>query len=192
MSEMMLDFPEKIESDRLFIRPCLPGDGAIVHEVITRCHDHLKPWMDWAQKNQTLEETEENIRKSYAEFILKTDIRLHIFRKKDGQFIGSTGFHRIDWTIPKVEIGYWLDLKHEKNGYMNETVETLTHFAFETLKVNRVEIRCDQNNHSSRKIPERLGYVLEGILRSSALSADGTSLRDICVYSKTRQDFNGK
>jgi RimJ/RimL family protein N-acetyltransferase len=64
----------------------------------------------------------------------------------------------------------------------------LSVFAFEILKANRVEIRCDQRNVRSRKVAERLGYRLEGILRNFQVSPD-RQLENTCVYAMIAEDF---
>lgn len=179
-------FPERIETERLYIRPCSPGDGPIVHESIHYSRDHLKKWLPFANKEESPEEVEANIRTSFANFILREDFRLHIYRKEDDVFIGSTGLHRVDWDVRKFEIGYWCDVRYQNKGYITESTEALTEFAFNYFKANRVEIRCDSNNMNSRRIAEKVGYTLEGILRNSSLSADGKELRDTCVYAKTQ------
>ena len=70
----------------------------------------------------------------------------------------------IEWSIPKFEIGYWLRTTLIGKGYMTEAVVALTKMAKETLKANRIEIRCDERNVRSRRVAERAGYRLEGIL----------------------------
>ncbi|MFB6465926.1 GNAT family N-acetyltransferase [Cytobacillus sp. Hz8] len=187
MSHILLDFPERIETERLYIRPSLPGDGKIISEAISYSRDELKKWMPWAQRIESIEQLEEGIRKAYAKYILREDIRLHIYRKEDDQFIGGTGLHRINWDVRQFEIGYWCDCRYQKNGYITEAVNSLTTFAFEKLDANRVEIRCDPLNMNSRRIPERLGFTLEGILRKNQLSVDGKNLRDTCVFAKIRE-----
>ncbi|PLT28260.1 GNAT family N-acetyltransferase [Peribacillus deserti] len=186
MNPMLLDFPERIESERLYIRPCQAGDGQNVLEAIQASKNELSQWLPFAHKTMSLEEIEEGIRKSYARFILREDIRLHIYRKKDDQFIGSAGLHRMDWDIPKFEIGYWVDTRFAKKGYITEAAAALTQFAFEFYGAKRVEIRCDPENTASRRIPEKLGFHLDGIMRNHSLSADGTRLRGTCVYSKIK------
>lgn len=187
MSYLLLEFPERIETDRLYIRPCQPGDGPTLYDSIQASREELKKWLPFANKEQTVEEIEEGVRKSFSAFITREDFRLHIYRKEDDVFIGSTGLHRINWSVRKFEIGYWCDTRHHKKGYISEAVEALTKFAFETLEANRVEIRCDPDNISSKKIPERLNFTLEGILRNDSMSADGTTIRDTCVFSKIRE-----
>ncbi|WGG44063.1 GNAT family N-acetyltransferase [Rossellomorea sp. DA94] len=179
----LIEFPDRIETPRLYIRPCMPGDGSDVFRAIADSRSELKPWLPFARKEQTLEEVEAGVRESFADFIKKTDIRLHIYLKETDEFIGSTGLHRIDWDVPKVEIGYWLNSRHTKKGYMVEAVKALTHFALHDLSCQRVEIRCDERNTASRRVPERLGFKLEGILRNDHLDENGTDARDTCVYS---------
>ena len=185
MNAILMDFPKKIETPRLYLRPCLPGDGLDVYEAIVRSRNELKPWLPFAQHEPSIEALEKNVLKAYADFILKEDIRLHIYRKEDDQFIGSTGLHRINWDIPKFEIGYWIDTGYSKKGYITEVVERLTKFAFNHYGAMRIEIRCDPNNLTSKRIPEKLRFTLEGTLHNDALSADGQTLRDTCIYAKT-------
>lgn len=185
MNPILLDFPTEITTDRLIIRMPLPGDGKAVNEAIKASMNELQPWMPFAQKEPELEETEANIREAHANFLLRKDLRLLIFHKQSGQFIGSTGLHRIEWEIRKFEIGYWIDSRYAKQGYITETVVGLTTFAFEELNAKRVEIRCDSLNINSRNVAERTGYTLEGILRNDDFAVDGT-LRDTCVFSKIK------
>ncbi|MFS0764846.1 GNAT family N-acetyltransferase [Peribacillus phoenicis] len=185
MKAILMDFPEKIETPRLYLRPCQPGDGLDVHEAIVHSKPELKQWLPFAHQDVSLETSEQNVLKSFSDFILKEDIRLHVYRKEDDQFIGSTGLHRINWDIPKFEIGYWIDTRYSKQGYITEAVEKLTKFAFYHYGAKRVEIRCDPNNIASKRIPEKLGYTLEGILRNDCLSADGKEVRDTSIYAKT-------
>lgn len=183
MNPLLIDFPAEFETDRLLIRMPLPGDGAVVCDAITASIAELKPWMPFAQKVQTSEECEINIRKAQVNFLNRTDLRLLVFKKATGEFIASSGLHRINWEVPKFEIGYWIDTRHSGNGFMTEAVEGICGFAFRELKARRVEIRVDALNVKSRAIPERLGFILEGILRNESLSVTG-ELSDTCIYAK--------
>lgn len=184
MNAILKEFPEVIESDRIYLRPCRREDSFAVHAAIHASQQELKQWLAFAKTLATIEETAENLIQSQADFILRKDLRFLIFRKEDDVFIGSTGLHRINWDIPKFEIGYWIDTQYSKQGYITESTKALTHFAFEQLGAKRIEIRCDSKNTESRRIPEKLGFSLEGILRSDSLAVDG-SVRDTCIFAKT-------
>ncbi|WP_053365254.1 GNAT family N-acetyltransferase [Bacillus sp. FJAT-27245] len=183
MDPILKEFPSEFETERLLIRMPKPGDGKAVFEAIQASLQELKPWMPFANIEQTEEDVEANIREAYAKFIKREDLRLLVFDKQSGMLIGSSGLHRINWSIPKFEIGYWIDSRHSRKGFMTEAVRGIVDFAISELSAKRIEIRCDSRNVKSRAIPERLGFQLEGILRNDELSVDG-ELRDTCVFSK--------
>jgi RimJ/RimL family protein N-acetyltransferase len=185
MNPLLIDFPEEFTTERLVIRMPKPGDGQAVFEAINASIQELKPWMPFAQNNQSAQDVELNIREAHINFLKREDLRLLVFLKKTGELVASTGLHRIDWSVPKFEIGYWINSRFSGKGYMTEAVSGITDFAFRELKARRVEIRCDVKNKKSRAIPERLDYSLEGILKNDDWSVDKSELRDTCIYSKT-------
>ncbi|MFC4559795.1 GNAT family N-acetyltransferase [Virgibacillus kekensis] len=186
MNPILLDFPHEFETERLLIRMPKPGDGRVVHKAICESIDELRPWLPFAQKDQTEEDVEVNIRNAHINFLKREGLRLLVFEKESGQLVCSSGLNRIDWDVPKFEIGYWAVTRHCGKGYATEAVEGITAFAFRELGANRVEIRCDRKNVRSRAIPERLGYELEATLKNDDLSVDGNELRDTCIYAKIR------
>lgn len=177
------EFPDAFESERLLIRAPEVQDAKEIWNATRRSLKSLREWMEWAQVEPELKETEANIRQAVADFITRKDLRFLLFDNKTNEFIGSSGLHQINWTIPKFEIGYWLDAKFEGQGYMTEAVLRLVKFAFEDLGARRVEIRCDEKNTKSRTVAERAGFKLEGILKQNSISPDGKKLRNTCIYA---------
>ena len=57
------------------------------------------------------------------------------------------------------------------------------------MRVFLVEIRMSARNMKSKAVPERLGFVLEGMLRNDARHVDGM-LRDTCIYARIREADN--
>lgn len=190
VNPILLDFPEEFTTDRLLIRAPKPGDGEVVWEAINASRGDLKPWLHFASKEATKEEVEANIRESSIQFLAREDLRLLVFRKDTGQFVASSGLHRINWNIPKFEIGYWIDSRMSGKGYMTEAVEGITDFAFSILKAKRVEIRCNSKNKNSIKIPEKLGFTLEGILRNDLFDEVSKESADTCVFAKFAPSSN--
>ena len=108
--------------------------------------------------------------------------------KESDTIIGSSGLHRIDWSVPKFEIGYWLCTSHSGKGYMTEAVNGISAFAFEQLGAKRVEIRCDILNERSAAVARRTGFLHEGTLKAEARHHLTNELRDTMIFAKTKTD----
>ena len=100
----------------------------------------------------------------------------------EGDFIGGTGLHRIDWHVRRFEIGYWCRTTRQRRGLVAEAVRALTQCAFEQLQARRVEVRMDDTNEASWRVAQSAGFVLEGVLRSDRLAPSGEP-RDTRVYA---------
>ncbi len=174
---------EQFESERLVIRVPKISESAEIFEAIVESLDDLKPWMPWAQ-NSTLENTEESTRRAVSKFISREDLRYHFYDKKTGQFLVGSGLHRIDWDIPKFEIGFWCRSSKTGHGYVTEGVIALTEMAFKELNAARVEIRCDQRNTASSAVAKRAGFKLEGILVNDRKDHLGI-ISSTLVFAKT-------
>ena len=180
-----IPFPFELETERLVIRSPAAADAQQLAEAIGETIDALRPWMPWAGHVPTLAEARDNCSRAEQEFKDGTDHRFHLFLRESGVFIGGSGLHRIDWSVPKCEIGYWVRQSHTGKGYVTEAIREITRFALDDLAANRVEMRMSSENAKSRRVPERLGFVLEGTLRNETRNINGT-LRDTCVYAKTK------
>lgn len=90
-----------------------------------------------------------------------------------GELAGIISFHEIQWHNRSVSIGYWLGKHYVGQGIMTSACRAFVDYALMDLDLNRVEIRCATGNQRSRAIPERLGFVLEGIVREAELLPQG-------------------
>src|ERR1044072_7495206 len=117
---VLVELPEQIETDRRIVRTPRLGDWVEVNEAIRESAVELAPWMPWATPVPAVSETEANLRREIAKVQLREDIRLQLHDRKDGRFIGASGLHRIDWKVPRFEIGYWIRTSCCGKGYMTE------------------------------------------------------------------------
>ena len=184
MNPILVNMPISIETPRLILRPPQSGDGPELNAAITESFEELIQWMPWAAKLPTQEESEANVRQAYAKWILRENLRMSIFDKATGKMAGSSGFHNLHWDIPSFEIGYWVRTEFAGKGYIKESTNALTRFAFDFLKAKRVEIRCDAKNGRSKSIMKSLGFELEGCLRNSDTDHRTNEPSDTLVYSR--------
>jgi len=179
---ILLDFPDSFETERLTIRSPLPGDGEELQAAVAESMGDLRPWMPWANHIPTVEEEEDAVRRGRARFLTREDLWLLLFLKGTHTLVGGSGLHRMDWDVPRFEIGYFVRSRFAGQGYVTEAVRGVTRFAFETLGARRVEIHCDARNERSRRVAEGAGFELEATLRKHAVAVDG-SLRDTLIYA---------
>jgi ribosomal-protein-serine acetyltransferase len=175
--------PLEVETPRLVLRAPHPDFAESVNEAIRESFAELHRWMPWAAEIPTLEASREQQRAGRSAFLARDDLPVVMFCGP--RVVGCSGLHRMDWSVPRFEIGYWVRTPDCGQGYATETVEALERLAFEGLGARRVEIRADPLNTRSRAVPERLGYECEGILRNEARAPDGR-IRDTVVYAKIR------
>jgi RimJ/RimL family protein N-acetyltransferase len=180
---ILMDFPDHLETERLILRAPRPGDGRAVNEAVRESVKELGPWMPWVHPVETVEQTEGFVRRAAAHWLTREDLALLLWRKGDGVFVGASGLHRIDWSVPSMEIGYWVRTSLAGQGYITEAVLGITAFAFQYLGAQRLEIRCDAHNTRSAAVAERAGYTLEARLHHHARDVDG-GLRDTLVYAR--------
>ncbi|HEY3265496.1 MAG TPA: GNAT family protein [Armatimonadota bacterium] len=185
---MSIHVPESFETARLLIRAPQPGDGPELNAAVRETFAELRPWMPWADHLPSVADSEHNIQEAWEAFQARTDLRLNLYLKETGAFVGGSGLHRIDWSVPKFEIGYWRRRGYEGRGLVTEAVLGIAGLAFNTLGAQRVEIRCDTRNERSRAVALRAGFRLEGIHRRDSRAVNG-EIRDTVVYAMLPEEY---
>lgn len=97
--------------------------------------------------------------------------------------IGSTRFFDLFPEHRKLEIGWtWYACDCWGKGYNTECKLLLLEYAFEQLRLNRVQFKTRDANLRSRAAIQKIGATYEGCLRKDRVLPDGT-VRDTLVYS---------
>src|SRR5690625_97401 len=175
--------PETITTARLLLRAPRLEDVQGCYDAVMESLDELLPWMPWAH-GYTVEGAQESTRQAIASFVTLQDFRYHLFDRENGEFVGSSGLHRVNWQVPRMEIGYWVRSSRAGQGLVTEAVRALSRVAFEELGAARVDIRCDDRNVRSARVAQSCGYELEATLRNWTRATDG-SLADERAYVLT-------
>lgn len=183
---ILLDIPPELLTRRLLLRHPRAGDGPALHQAIKESLPELRRFLaslPWVAAEQTVESAEIYCRTAEANFMARRDLPYLLWDRASGQLVGATGLHRTDWKTPRTEVGYWCRSSRSGAGLVSEAVAALTRLAFEDLSMVRLELITDEANTASRRVAERCGFVLEGILRNERRAPDG-SLRNTCVYAR--------
>jgi RimJ/RimL family protein N-acetyltransferase len=183
---ILLDIPAEIATERLLLRQPRAGDGLRVHEAVVESLPELRRFiasLPWVAGEQSVENSEVWCRASASDFLARKNLPYLLWDKRTLEVVGGSGLHRTDWRTPKTEVGYWCRTSRVGEGLITEAVQALVALAFTTLAAQRIELLADEENHASRRVAERCGFVLEAVLRNERRAPDG-ALRNTCLYAR--------
>ncbi|MBA3822776.1 MAG: GNAT family N-acetyltransferase [Ktedonobacterales bacterium] len=190
MRELMTMFTE-LRGPRIAIRPLQPDFVSAIYPAIMESREELRPWLPFVEEYERPEGME-NLRafliRSQADWLLRDNFQLSIWRSADEHYLGAIGLHPRNWKIPAFEIGYWLRTSASGQGYMTEAVRLLSDFAFSVFGAERLIIRCDARNARSAAVARRLGFIQEGHLRNDEMPGPDGKLRDTLIFARIPTD----
>ena len=120
----------------------------------------------------------------------KTDFPFIVFDKKSGKYAGSTRFYDINLAFKTLQLGYtWYGKDFRGTGLNKHCKYLLLQFAFETLGMERVEFRADNDNKRSIAAMKSIGCKEEGILRNHMPTLGSAVRRDSIILSILRNEW---
>ena len=84
------------------------------------------------------------------------------------------------------ELGYWIGEPYWGRGIATQAIELITDYGFKELKLERIYAGVFDFNKASRKVLEKNGYQLEGILRNAIVK--NAIIRDEYRYAKLKNE----
>lgn len=130
----------------------------------------------------------------FAAFIAQlrgTPDRMHfaVLDTCDGTIIGSTAFLDMRLAHKGLEIGFtWYTPSVRGTRVNPECKFLLMRHAFESMGMERVQLKCDARNEHSRRALLKLGATFEGIWRQNMVLPDGT-MRDTAMFSVIKAEW---
>lgn len=146
----------------IIIEPLNKKHAGRLFELTELNRDYLKIWLPWLDSVSKVDDT--------LEFIHSTLEQKHLLNYAiiyNGNVCGIAGFHKMDQAQKIGIIGYWLSEDHSGKGIMSQAVKQIVELGFVKLKLNKIEIRCAEENVKSRSIPERLGFTKESTVQDA-------------------------
>ena len=161
--------PTELRGRRVRLRALNADDFDQWSEVRRRCRDWLLKWEPQTVPGRP-DPTE--TRHAFAsrclarerEWQLGTGYGFGIF--VDGRFAGEINLSAVQrGPYQNAYIGYWIDRGQAGNGYMPESLVVVARFAFEDLRLHRVQVSIIPRNQPSRRVVEKVGLRDEGLAR---------------------------
>jgi len=108
-----------------------------------------------------------------------------MYLRKTGEFVGVCSIFGLNKERDSGEIGYWLDPKFSRHGFMSEAVTAVSDTFFE-MGCHRIQIVANVKNIASCKTAEKCGFEREGIMRRYVFNNYLNESEDMALYSKIR------
>lgn len=104
----------------------------------------------------------------------------------DGKAVGSIGvFCGTDVYEKTAEMGYWLAEEFWGQGIMTEAAKQICGQAFAKFDIVRIFAEPFAYNTGSRRVLEKAGFVLEGIMKNGVYK--NGKYFDYCMYALTKE-----
>lgn len=181
----MVDSPEVIVGAKVALRPFRIEDAVAVLEAVAESGTTLSRYETWARPGFSLQEAKEYVgwwiearRAGTAHYFAIEDL--------EGGLLGACGLSGIDREHRCAGLGFWVRSSAFGRGVASEAARLVVRFAFEHLGLERVEVMSAVDNVASRRVAEKVGALLEGVLRRRlVLQGEPT---DVALYAVVRGD----
>lgn len=186
----MFDFEKEIvlENDFVLLRPLKKEDKEHLLVFSEKEPDLWKFSLTSASGAENLDTYIASALKARNE---KKDYPFIVFDKQTNSYAGSTRFYDFQLNQQTVLIGYtWYGKAYQGTGLNKSCKLLMLSYAFENLKMKRVEFRADINNDRSIKAMKSIGCKEEGVLRNHLQLPDGKR-RSSIVMSILEEEWYG-
>ncbi|MEJ5921047.1 GNAT family protein [Bifidobacterium thermophilum] len=151
----------------IMLRPCTPDDEDELQSLRWRNRDWLKPWQSddplggpGLSFNEWIRVQREYEREGTAALFLITDCT---------RIVGQVSLGAIAYGAMRTGlVGYWVDREVAGHGIAPLAVAVLADWAFDAPdgpRLHRIEIAILPQNRRSRRVPQKLGAIDEGLHR---------------------------
>jgi len=173
--------------DRTLLRTPRLDDAPRLFALIDRDRAYLREWLRWVDDSISTDHTRNFLR---GVIDAAADGKsLILVLDHESEPCGTVGFNWIDPMNGGCEIGYWLREDRQGRGLVTSACRALVGYAFDELHLNCVRIAVAVGNARSRRIPERLGFHLDGVIREAERLHGG--FVDHALYTYVRRDRDG-
>jgi ribosomal-protein-alanine N-acetyltransferase len=159
--------PNELHGRRVVLRPLVSSDFRQWREVRRRNGGWLLKWEPKPPKGNP--DDTENLAAFGArcgarqrEWQLGTGYGFGIF--VEGYLAGEINVSGIQrGPFQNAYVGYWIDEARAGQGYVPEALTTVARFAFEDVRLHRLQVAIIPRNRASRRVVEKLGLRDEGV-----------------------------
>jgi len=159
--------PFRLMGKRLILRAPERTDWRAWAELRGASRTFLAPWEpSWSDDALTRAAFRRRLARYALEWHSDQGYTFLLMRIDDNALIGGISLTNVRRGVAETcSIGYWVGERHARQGYMTEGLALTLRFAFERLKLHRLEAACLPHNAASRGLLLKSGFREEGYAR---------------------------
>lgn len=179
--------PFRLIGERVFLRLPERGDYEEWATLRARSRDFLTPWEpSWPPDALGRAGFRARLARYADDWRTDQSYNFFIF-SADGALVGGVGLSNVRRGVAETaSLGYWVGEPFARRGYMSAALPLVLDFAFDRLRLHRVEAACLPTNVPSRAVLQRTGFQQEGYARHY-LMIDG-KWQDHLLFAILRED----
>jgi len=180
----MSNIPRELSTRDLHLRPSTMADAEGMFAMLSDS-ESMKYWCD--KPITDLEAALKALRKDLESDAQGNSMCWAVTLKGQDEMIGKCILFQFSQTNHRAEIGYILNRNYWRQGLMQQALEAVINFAFNTLNLNRIEADVDTENAGSLGLLEKLGFEREGLFRERWFVYD--EWQDSVMLGLIKQDW---
>jgi ribosomal-protein-alanine N-acetyltransferase len=176
-----------IETERLRLRELRPDQDAPARHAIWSDPESMRYIPD--PLSPSVQDSAKVLSWLRARFYDAHILAWAITLKGKEQFIG--GIRYIDFTRHNYmagEVGYELAREYRNRGLMTEALTAVVRFGLSRIGLNRVQLTTHPENHASRRVALKAGFVEEGVLHWWQYNERSNTWDDQVMFGILRPD----
>lgn len=178
----------RIETERLIIKRYSADDAGTFFYLVKANEEFLQEGFPILLKRcATLNSTKDFIGERNSNFEEDISYTFGIFKKENSELIGHLFTRDIDWSLPKVETGYWVSSKENGKGFASESLKGLTDYLLNEKKFVKIFLRIIPENKASEKVAIKAGFEMTGLLKKDFKDYNG-KISDVLYYSRINKN----
>jgi ribosomal-protein-serine acetyltransferase len=167
------------------IVPVEPGHASALAALVENNIEHLRSYLPFVAGLASTASAAAHLEAACARALQGEIYEWHLFM--DATLCGAIRVKDVDHVDRKAKIGYFIGRQFQGKGVVTSSVRAVLSHCFESLGLNRMELRCAAGNAPSMRVAERLGFTHEGVLRQGEF-LNGVFV-DLHLYSLLRDEF---
>ncbi len=168
--------------DHYEIRSMVAKDAALFFKLVESNRERLGDFFAGTlSQTKTLEDTIAFVNKKLELMEVRKYFPFVMVDTNSSKLIGFIDVKSIDWRIPKVELGCFIDAGYTKQQIAGKALQWVINKMFTEYEMNKLFLRTHETNKPARALAEKCGFEIEGKIRKDHKTTKG-EIVDLLYY----------